>query len=200
MNEKNTDNQIPKDYLRITQLLSVFTDFSHIEPAVLARAADRGTRVHQLCESYVKSKSLHASDFVIDSADSDCKPYLLSFVEWFESMVEKVVYTELRINDERLKLSGQCDLIAVLKGDTAPTIIDIKTPQQTQKSWQLQTAAYRLLAERKIGLELEGKELRRITLILDKYGGKARVTEYTDGKGDIQKFLNLLELYRFFNE
>lgn len=194
---KTTENEtIPKDYLRVTSVLSPFVSFDHISPEVLAKAADRGTRVHKLCESYIKAKAFHAHDFVIDSADDDCKTYLKSFISWYEKVIDEVIYTELRINSSELKLSGQMDMLCKFKGDDSLVIIDIKTPQQSSISWQLQTAAYHHLLKSVKNINAS----RRLSLILDKNGGDTRICEYTDHDGDTKLFLNALELYRFFND
>jgi len=193
--KKNEPDLIPDGYLRVTTVLSPFVSFDHIRPDVLANAADRGTRVHKFCEAYTKARMLHAHNFVIDTADDDCKPYLSSFVAWYESVVDCVIYNELRLNCPKIKVSGQFDLLCRLKGDDSLVIIDFKTPQQSAISWQLQTAAYRYLLR-----SVKGEEAtRRISLILDKEGGMPKVCEYTDHDKDEKLFLNALELYRFFH-
>lgn len=193
--KKTEQNTIPEGYLRVTSILSPFVSFDGIDPKVLKKAADRGTRVHSLCESYTKAKPLHAHDFVIESAEDDCKPYLKSFVKWFDAVVDEVLYNELRINCPKLKISGQMDLLCKLKGDDSLVIVDIKTPQQSAISWQLQTAAYYHLLSSVEGI----KAARRVSLILDRNGNDARICEYTEHDKDVKLFLNALELYRFFH-
>jgi hypothetical protein len=46
----NNSDDIPPGYARVTEILQPYTSFDGIDPAVLAKAADRGTRVHKYCE------------------------------------------------------------------------------------------------------------------------------------------------------
>jgi hypothetical protein len=179
--------EIPEGYLRVTEVLNPFSTLGEIDPKIIAHAADRGSRVHAYCESY--SLGLFVTD-----VDDDCKNYFEVFKAWFDEMVEKVLYTEKRLNSPTYRISGAFDMIAILKGDTKPTLVDIKTPASPSSSWQLQTAAYQLLA-----LECLNEFVsRRICLMLPKYKDIAKVVEYEDHKGDQEKYLMALELYRFF--
>ena len=181
------NENIPDGYVRVTSVLSPFSKLDHIDPSTLANAADRGTRVHTYCEA-------HALGLFVDEVDSDCKNYFDNFVKWFDTYVETVIETEMRINHPKYKLSGQCDLIAILKGDDLPTIIDYKTPASRANSWQLQSAAYKILVEEVACVKIH----RRICLMLPKTGDEVKVVEYTDHERDQKLFLNALELYRFF--
>jgi hypothetical protein len=181
------DDIIPSGYTRVTEILSPFNDFSNIDPLTLANAADRGQRVHRYCELYSRS-------LLIEEPTPDCKPYVDSFIAWFDSYVEDVIYSEIRINCAKYKLSGRLDDVFILKGDTLPILIDKKTPQNPSKSWELQTAAYRILLREELGFHVE----RRACIILDKFGGKARFNEHTNHSVDETRFLNALDLHRFF--
>jgi len=180
-------DEIPDGYTRVTEILQPYTNFSMILPAVLANAADRGTRVHKFCEL------INCGLFVGD-IDSDCVPYVDSYERWFDANVDTVLYTEQRINSEDLKLTGQIDAIAKLKnGELA--IIDIKTPALPSKSWALQTAAYAHL----VSSELQLHGCKRICVMAKKTGGKARIMTY-DEDHDLTLYLNALELYKYFGE
>ena len=184
---KKQENEIPSGYLRVTEVLMPFSTLTEIDPQTLANAADRGTRVHSYCEA-------HALGLFVADVDEDCKNYFNVFKVWFDEMVEKVLHSEKRMNSPTLRLSGAMDMIAILKGDTKPTLVDIKTPASPSTSWQLQTAAYQLLAKECLNENVE----RRICLMLPKYKDTAKVVEYEDHKGDQAKYLMALELYRFF--
>lgn len=178
---------IPLDHVRVTDVLAPYHNFSDINPEVLANAARRGELVHQLCE-------LHASSLFIPEIDEDCKPYFEAFIKWFDSTVKETVCLEQRINSQKYKLSGKCDMVVILKYDELPTIVDIKTPQITHNSWQLQTAAYRLLLREELGINCH----RRLCIKLPKKGSMAVTVEYENHVRDERLFLNALELYRFF--
>lgn len=183
----NEDDEIPPGYTRVTEVLSPFTDFSGIAPDVLANAADRGQRVHRYCELYSKS-------LLIEDPTPDCKKYVDSFIEWFDTYVDRVVFSEKRINCAKLRLSGRFDSVFMLKGDENPSLIDIKTPQSSSKSWDLQTAAYKILLREEHNFHVS----RRACLILDKFGGKARFKEHSQHELDEGRFLHALDLHRFF--
>ena len=154
---------------------------------ILENAADRGTRVHAYCESY-------ALGLFVEDIDNDCKNYVEVFKKWFDQTVEKILFTETRLNSPTLKVSGQFDLMVILKGDSKPSIIDLKTPAQPLNSWRLQTAAYQMLCD-----ECLGKiDTRRICLLLPKIGDNAKVCEYEDHALDQYLFSKAVQLYRFF--
>ena len=184
---KKQEPEIPEGYLRVTEVLTPFSTLGGIDPTILANAADRGSRVHAYCES-------HALGLFVADVDDDCKNYFEVFKVWFDDMVEKVLFTEERLNSHIYRISGAFDMIAILKGDSRPTLVDIKTPASPSTSWQLQTAAYQLLAKEVLGIDVE----RRICLMLPKYKDMVKVVEYADHKRDQELYLKALELYRFF--
>lgn len=42
------------DYTRVTEILSPFSGLDRVPKAILKNAADRGTRVHKVCEGIVR--------------------------------------------------------------------------------------------------------------------------------------------------
>jgi hypothetical protein len=178
---------IPDGYTRVTEVLSPFAKLDHIDPIVLENAADRGRRVHKYCESY-------ALGLFVADVDNDCKHYFNAFKEWFDYSVVGVVHTEMRINSDKLKLTGAFDMSVLLKGDDGLTLIDIKTPQNASSTWQLQTAAYQMLAREEAQIDFK----RRIALKLPRDPRRAQIVEYTDHLKDQELYLKALELYRFF--
>ena len=193
---ENTADTIPEGYVRVTEVLRPWVDFSAIpefsrdgrsREDVLACAADRGTRVHAYCD-------LIANALFVGDIDADCEPYVKSYRRWFDQRVAEVLVTETRINSENWQLSGQIDLICRLIGHDEPFLIDLKTPQTAARTWQLQTSAYEMIAVEQ-DPELEG--LRRGALILSRTGGAARLIEHNEVH-DEEKFRHALALHRFF--
>lgn len=181
-------NEKMEDYKRVTEILSLFTDFSQIDPAVLANAADRGSRTHKFCELYLKN-------LLIEEVDEDCKPYFESFVKWEQIALGQIFELEERYFCEKIKVTGQIDMVLTLKGEDKPIIVDIKTPQNEQKTWPLQTAAYMYLYNQKN----ESPVQRRACLMLDKNGGAAKFKEYTNHESEIELFLSAVKLHNFLN-
>jgi len=130
--------EIKDGFIRVTSVFSPFVKFDHIDPLVLHNACERGTKVHRLAE-------LHMLNEYFPDPDESLLGYLNSFRAWYDSMVSELISTEQRLYDTLLKVTGAVDIIAILKNDKAPTIIDIKTPATESKSWCLQTAMYRQL-------------------------------------------------------
>ena len=183
----HSDDEIPPGYARVTEVLKLFTSFDGIDPAVLAKAADRGTRVHKYCELYTQN-------LLIEKVDDDCIPYVNSFIHWFDTMVEEVWVSEMRLSCSKYLITGKLDMVVTIKGDTRETIVDLKTPQQASLSWQLQTAAYRYLMRASQGIDVS----RRVCLILDREGKMPKLVEYTSHEADERLFLNAVELFHFF--
>jgi len=181
------DTETPPGYLRVTEVLQPFSTLGDIDPQTLANAADRGTRVHAYCEA-------HALGLFVEEYADDCKNYVECFKKWFDEMVVNVLHAEVRLNSPTYRISGACDLMVILKGDTCATLVDIKTPASAQMSWQLQTAAYQLLSEEVLHIRPE----RRICLMLPKTGDRVTIKEYMDHDRDQELYIKALELYRFF--
>lgn len=174
-------------YRRVTEILSPFTDFSMIAPHVLENAADRGSRTHHFCELYIKN-------LLIEPVDEDCKPYFESFVQWYDFVVDKVLHVEKRFYCDDWRITGQVDLICKLKNSDSVYIVDLKTPQSSSKTWQLQTAAYKYLAEKNLGIEID----YRGCLMLRKDGEVPKMCGYPNHKEDLELFFSACKLNSFF--
>jgi hypothetical protein len=90
--------------------------------------------------------------------------------------------------------AGTFDLLAVLKGDTIPSVIDLKTSKDFWPTMALQLAAYRE------ALLEEGKKVsRRLVVRIDKLETeKLEIKEYTQHARDFNAFLAALSLFRYF--
>lgn len=157
------------NYPRVTEIISPFTakDLEAINPDVLAKAASRGTLVHQLCGGYARG-------LWVPAIPPECAPYFDSFKEYCDNNIKSVIWTEKRLYDDKLIFSGQVDmLVTTIDGETV--FIDLKTSASESKSWLLQVSAYaRLLAENGIPVT------RYLILKLKKTGCIAKVIEYSE--------------------
>lgn len=170
----------------VTQILSPFADFSGIPPAVLAAAADRGTRVHRYCAAL-------ARDLWTPQIDPDCVGYVHSFKDWYERAVEEAVLVEGELIHQGHGFKGHPDLIGRIRGDGALTLVDYKTPAGKNPMWRAQLAGYSILAE---GAGYEVKRAMSVRLRPD--GGRPIVDEYLLEAGDVKAFLAALTAWRFF--
>lgn len=198
------DELIKPGYTRVTEPLQGFSKYDMIDPDVLANAADRGTRVHKFCEMYAKG--------LWCVVDDDCINYVDAFKKWFDDNVREVIFTERRFYNDEYMITGQIDILAVLKDGDRSVIIDIKTTSSIGLSWSLQTAAYLFLLQ---GISFKSSGLterecikkvsnlypieRRVAVNLPKTGSKVKVIEYTNYENDLRLYLNCLELYRYLN-
>lgn len=110
MNTREQEDAIPSGYARVTEILKPYTSFEGIDPAVREKAADRGTRVHSYCELYTQN-------LLIEKVDDDCQPYVNSFIQWYDTMVEDIWHQEYRLCCQKYRFTVKLDMIATIKGD-----------------------------------------------------------------------------------
>lgn len=168
------------NYRRVTQILYPFSGLEKLDQDVVARAAERGTKVHQICEAIM-------GDLGEVGVDEETRPYVESFKKWWE-IGWSVVAMEKRFWDDELRLTGQLDLI--IHTDQGLAIVDIKTSYKPSKTWKLQGSAYAYLA-RKAGYDVK----RLYFLHLDRKGRMPKLIEYEIDEGF---FLRVLEVYQYF--
>lgn len=169
-----------QNFRRVTEILYPFSGMDKIPPEVLAKAANRGTRVHTVCEAIMQGLGEIG-------VDDEIRPYVESFKQWWNDEI-KIKAIELRFYDKELMITGQVDMIAEMPDGLA--IIDIKTSYKPSKTWQVQGSAYAYLA-RKSGYDVK----RLYFLHLDRHGGAPNLIEY---EIDIPFFLDVLRVFNHF--
>ena len=182
--EKYIYNQInenfTKRYLRVTSVLYPFSGLHNIDSDVVAHAAERGTRVHKICESIVMG-------FGEFGVDDEVKPYVESFKKWWGAG-KQVVMMEKRFFCDEIDISGQVDLI--IREDDKLTIIDLKTSYKPSKTWAAQASAYYHLATQ------AGHDIEAIKFIhLSKTGRTPKIYEYPCSSSF---FLAVLMVFKHF--
>lgn len=179
-------------YPSVTQVLSVYQDFSMVPEHILTMASERGSRVHAICASL--AQKLFVSHRQITP---DIEGYIQSFNQWFE-YVDEVVLVEQELVDPNLGFIGHPDLIVKIRGDQHLTLTDLKTPKIIGKTWRSQTAAYEHLASLK--KQAIGIIKRYGSLRLKQDGTFPIFDEYTDTRyADFAAFLSALNAWRYFN-
>lgn len=155
-------------------------------PRIIERASERGTKVHGYCAD-------SAMGLMPIGIPDELRGYFDSFMLWFDDVAE-VAATEIRLMDPALGYHGQPDIICRLKGDTALSLWDYKTPEVVSKTWPPQIAGYDNLAR------INGYPVQRAGMIrLRKTGRRAIVTEYTDGmRRHWNTFVSALNVYNAF--
>lgn len=170
----------------VTEVLSIFQDFSRIRPDVLALAAERGTIVHQACAAI-------ASGLWSLGVPPDCAGYVKSFERWF-ALVEEVHLVEAELTHPVYGYMGHLDLCVTLKGDKAPRVVDLKTPVTEGRTWQAQIGAYEELVD--ANTKMQPKQSGSLRLRAD--GGFPKFTQNDGDAGALNAFLNALAAYRYF--
>ncbi len=157
------DKKSRENYLRVTHVLSPFSGLHNVDPDVLAHAAERGTKVHKICEGIV----LGLGEI---GTDDETWGYVESFKKWWELGVD-VISVEERFWDDELCVTGQVDLI--IRTEQGLAIVDLKTTSKPSKTWPIQGAAYAHLAKK------AGYDIKRIFFLhLNKHGKPPRLIEY----------------------
>ncbi len=175
LEEKSREN-----YLRVTQMLYPFSGLQSIDPDVLAYAAERGTKVHKICEGIVAGLGEIG-------VDDETWGYVESFKKWWATGID-VIKMEERFWDDELCLTGQVDFIT--KSPEGLAIVDIKTSSRPSKTWPAQGAAYAFLAKN------AGYDIQRIYFLhLNKHGKEPKIYEY---KVDDDFFLAIFRTYKHF--
>ena len=122
------------------------------------QASSRGTRVHNICESYVKNQ-----DGILDDALPDAVE-MFNSIQPFLDRIDNVHVIEGALYSDELGLAGRTDLIAEFDGNLS--VIDYKTSRKV-KNWEMchayfmQGAFYAYAYE-----ELTGTPLNNIVIIM----------------------------------
>lgn len=174
------DKNARENYTRVTNVLYPFSGLEKIDADVVAHAAERGTKVHKICEGII----LGLGELGVDNETSG---YVESFKKWW-ALGHEVVMMEQRFWDDDLKITGQVDLI--LRTPEGLAIVDLKTSSRPSKTWQAQGSAYAYLAKK------AGHDIQKIYFLhLNKHGNEAKVYEYPVDDGF---FLAVLRVWAHF--
>ena len=126
---------------------------------IAKKAADEGTIVHNLAESYLKGDKIDLMD-MDQNPKYDLKVWkmFLRFVDFWETSKAELVETEVFLYSDNLNIAGTCDLVCKIDGKVC--VIDIKTSNHLQTTYDLQSAAYAQMYK-----ECFGKEADRIGVL-----------------------------------
>lgn len=175
MNEKTREN-----YLRVTHVLYPFSGLQNIDSDVVAYAAERGTKVHKICEGIVSGLGEHG-------VDDETWGYVESFKKWWGEG-HFVRELEKRFWCDEYEVTGQVDMIIDTPDGLA--IVDIKTSSRPSKTWEVQGSAYYYLAQ-KAGFSIK----KVLFLHLNKHGKAPKIYEYPP---DSSFFFAVLRVFLHF--
>ena len=108
---------------------------------IVKKAGEEGTQVHEMIEEYLEGKELN---FLNSNGHPQYDPNVwqmfLKFVEWWEEYNPTLIETEVHLFSDKLKVAGTCDLVCEINDEL--WIIDFKTSNNLQTTYDLQTAIY----------------------------------------------------------
>ena len=108
---------------------------------IVKKAAEEGTQVHEMVESYLNGEELNfLNNTGHPQYDPDVWMMFLRFVEFWETYEPKLIETEVHLFSDELKVAGTCDLICEIDGKL--WLLDLKTSNHVQPTYELQTAVY----------------------------------------------------------
>lgn len=107
--------------------------YERVDEVTLARAANRGTIVHNSIENYIK--------FGFVDIPGDYRGYMNAFSDWWNTIKPVVVGSEIRMYHKLMRYAGTCDLLCYIDEDL--TLIDFKTTYSIDhKTCGVQLEAY----------------------------------------------------------
>lgn len=167
------------EYLRVTEVLAPFSGLSSIPLDILQAAAERGTKVHEICDSIIQG----LGEFGVEE---HLEGYINSFIIWKQG--KKFIPKCNRWYCDELGITGECD--AICESQNGLVLVDFKTSSRESKTWPLQGSAYAYLARK------NGYDIKRIEFVkFSKEGDEPEIFVYEDC---FDLFLKCLEVYRLF--
>ena len=140
-----------KTYPSVTYVLSYYPKGRNFEDwlkkvgyasdFIAKKAADEGTLVHSLAENYLKGEKIELMD-EDQNPKYDIKIWkmFLRFVNFWETSGAELMETEVFLYSDQLNIAGTCDLVCKINDEVC--VIDIKTSNHLQITYELQSAIY----------------------------------------------------------
>jgi len=144
---------------------------------IVKRAGEEGTQVHGMIEDYLNGKELSfLDDFDNPQYNPDVWQMFIKFVDWWETYNPTLIEPEVHLFSDKYKVAGTCDLVCEIDGEL--WIIDFKTSNHLQTTYDLQTAIYAQCFE-----ECFGKKVDRIGILWLKSSKRGPAKGKIQGKG-----------------
>jgi hypothetical protein len=168
---------------------------------VSGEAADTGSDFHDLGAAFNRTALMGLSRTILIPAPTPQLACMMAaYAEWFDRVVERVLAVEEVVYHPTYGYAGTYDLLAVLKGDATPTVIDLKTSRAIYPEHGLQLGAYQM-ALAFAGRTQPHPKTRRLVIRVDKAEpGLLQVREYENHTHDQRGFLAALALWTYMEE
>jgi len=144
---------------------------------IVKKAGEEGTQTHEMIEAYLNGEELNFLDKNgRPQHHPDVWQMFLRFVEWWEEYNPTLIETEVHLFSDKLKVAGTCDMVCEIDGEL--WIIDFKTSNNLQTTYDLQTAVYGQMYK-----ECFGKEANRYGILWLKSSKRKNSKDKMQGKG-----------------
>lgn len=143
---------------------------------IVKKASEEGTQVHEMIESYLNGEELKFLEHGIPMYPTLVWQMFLRFVDWWEEYNPTLIEAEVHLFSDKLRIAGTCDLVCEI-GDEL-WIIDFKTSNNLQTTYDLQTAIYAQCFE-----ECYGKKINRAGVLWLKSSKRGPKKGAIQGKG-----------------
>jgi hypothetical protein len=138
-------------YPSITHVLSCYPKGKHFEEwlknmgrsadYIVRKAGEDGTKVHEMIEEYLEGKEMN---FLNESGYPQYDPTVwqmfLRFVDFWDTHKPELIDQEIHLYSDELRVAGTTDLVCKIGNEL--WIIDHKTSNHIQTTYELQAAVY----------------------------------------------------------
>ena len=143
---------------------------------IVKKASEEGTQVHEMIEAYLNGEELKFLEHGIPMYASNVWQMFLRFVDWWEEYKPTLIEAEVHLFSDELKIAGTCDLVCEINGEL--WVVDFKTSNHLQTTYDLQTAIYSKCFE-----ECFGKKVDRTGVLWLKSSKRKAAKGKMQGKG-----------------
>jgi len=143
---------------------------------IVKRASEEGTQVHEMIEDYLNGKELLFLEHGIPMYSPHVWQMFLRFVDFWEEYKPTLIEAEIHLFSDELKVAGTCDMVCEINGEL--WVIDFKTSNHLQTTYDLQTAMYAKCFE-----ECFGKKVDRTGVLWLKSSKRGPKKGKIQGKG-----------------
>jgi len=158
-----------KYYPSVTYVLQSYPKGKHFEEwlkkvgfaseYIVRKASEEGTLVHEMVEEYLNGKTMkYLDEEGYPKMSPNIWQMFLNFVDFWTTFNPKLIETEVHLFSDELKIAGTCDLVIEINGEL--WVLDLKTSNQLQITYELQSAVYAKCYE-----ECFGKKVNRVGVL-----------------------------------
>jgi ATP-dependent exoDNAse (exonuclease V) beta subunit len=143
---------------------------------IVKKASEEGTQVHEMIEAYLNGEELKFLEHGIPMYPTNVWQMFLRFVDFWEEYKPTLIEAEVHLFSDELKVAGTCDMVCEINGEL--WVIDFKTSNHLQTTYDLQTAIYSQCFE-----ECFGKKVDRTGILWLKSSKRKAAKGKIQGKG-----------------